>query len=486
MTFNISWWLFSKALRGAVKASLPSPAKPPGRISTWWHKLMFYEEKRKPKLSFCFSLGPQALGSSEVYLLEKHKTKIYNMAPCFPRWEEWTLGWYLLPRRLGHAKKSSLPLWDSPQASGSQPSYTLRSLRRFKKLPNPQPSQCLSLGQGTQDQQLFLEFPVWLQWAATVKHTCVGLWRHLSWWVRPKQAGDDRRIQGPTWSWAPQVAIFLSPPSYGACLEVQQTQLLFRASTRIFSELGKWLGSPESQFKSPTFPRLLLPPTAPYSSTQLAWPFVVIWTSLVAQMVKRLPTIQKTWVQSLGQEDLLEKEMATHSSILAWKIPWTAEPGRLQSMGLQTVGHDWATSVSSLFFWWLCMSPSGLLPPVPAQSWPTEWSWGCFSCIIWWVSIPFVWRDSFKDQGMQLPLRMEEPVFWIADLSLSGLTFALWEAGAVSQTIQCPLQAGTPTHPRVVHSGQEGDLMIDARGQQGSWGSLEEGLSGAVSQFGLL
>ena len=67
----------------------------------------------------------------------------------------------------------------------------------------------------------------------------------------------------------------------------QQTQLLFRASTRIFSELGKWLGSPESQFKSPTFPRLLLPPTAPYySSTQLAWPFVVIWTSLVAQMVK--------------------------------------------------------------------------------------------------------------------------------------------------------------------------------------------------------
>ena len=60
----------------------------------------------------------------------------------------------------------------------------------------------------------------------------------------------------------------------------------------------------------------------------------------MAQMVKRLPTIQKTWVQSLGQEDLLEKEMATHSSILAWKIPWTAEPGRLQSMGLQTVGHD--------------------------------------------------------------------------------------------------------------------------------------------------
>ena len=60
----------------------------------------------------------------------------------------------------------------------------------------------------------------------------------------------------------------------------------------------------------------------------------------MAQMVKRLPTMWETWVQSLGWEDLLEKEMATHSSILAWKIPWTEEPGQLQSMGSQRVGHD--------------------------------------------------------------------------------------------------------------------------------------------------
>ena len=66
----------------------------------------------------------------------------------------------------------------------------------------------------------------------------------------------------------------------------------------------------------------------------------IIWTSLVAQSVKRLPTMQETQVQSLGWEDLLEKEMATYSSILAWKIPWTEEPGRLQSMGSQRVGHD--------------------------------------------------------------------------------------------------------------------------------------------------
>ena len=68
--------------------------------------------------------------------------------------------------------------------------------------------------------------------------------------------------------------------------------------------------------------------------------------SLVAQMVKRLPTMRETWVRSLGQEDPLEKEMATHSSILAWKIPWTEDPGRLQSMGSQRVGHNCATSLT--------------------------------------------------------------------------------------------------------------------------------------------
>ena len=57
-------------------------------------------------------------------------------------------------------------------------------------------------------------------------------------------------------------------------------------------------------------------------------------------MVKHLPTVQETQVRSLGWDNLLEKEMATHSNILAWKIPWTEEPGRLQSMVSQRVGHD--------------------------------------------------------------------------------------------------------------------------------------------------
>ena len=60
----------------------------------------------------------------------------------------------------------------------------------------------------------------------------------------------------------------------------------------------------------------------------------------MAQRLKRLPAMWETWVRSLGQEDPLEKEMATHSSILAWRIPWTEEPGGLQSTGLQRVGLD--------------------------------------------------------------------------------------------------------------------------------------------------
>ena len=69
-------------------------------------------------------------------------------------------------------------------------------------------------------------------------------------------------------------------------------------------------------------------------------------TSLVAQMVKRLSTMQETRVRSLGWEDPLEKEMAIHFSTIAWKIPRTEEPGRLQSMGSQKVGHDLRTSLS--------------------------------------------------------------------------------------------------------------------------------------------
>ena len=68
--------------------------------------------------------------------------------------------------------------------------------------------------------------------------------------------------------------------------------------------------------------------------------YTYLVASLVAQKLKRLPPMWETWVRSLGREDPLEKEMATHSSILAWRIPWTEEPGGLQSAGSQRVGHD--------------------------------------------------------------------------------------------------------------------------------------------------
>ena len=71
----------------------------------------------------------------------------------------------------------------------------------------------------------------------------------------------------------------------------------------------------------------------------LFW-FDYLWASLVAQMVKNLPGTQETWVRSLGWEDPREKAMAVYSSILAWRTPWTEEPGGLQSMGSHRVGHD--------------------------------------------------------------------------------------------------------------------------------------------------
>ena len=64
------------------------------------------------------------------------------------------------------------------------------------------------------------------------------------------------------------------------------------------------------------------------------------WASLVAQMVKNLPAVWETWVQYLGWENPLEEGMATHSNVLAWRIPWTEELGRLQSMGPQRAGHS--------------------------------------------------------------------------------------------------------------------------------------------------
>ena len=106
-----------------------------------------------------------------------------------------------------------------------------------------------------------------------------------------------------------------------------------------------------------------------------------LWLPQVAQMLKRLPTMRETQVRSLGWEDSLEKEMATHSSILAFKISWTEEPGRLQPMGSQRVTHNSTTWLSFLLFpkitvQFLCASVSTGVSASRASRWPLYWNMG--------------------------------------------------------------------------------------------------------------
>ena len=84
----------------------------------------------------------------------------------------------------------------------------------------------------------------------------------------------------------------------------------------------------------------MIPGSGRSTGEGIGYPLQYSWVPLMAQLVKNPPAMWETWVQSLGWEDPLEKGMAVHSSILAWKIPWTEEPDRLQSMGLPRVGHN--------------------------------------------------------------------------------------------------------------------------------------------------
>ena len=99
-------------------------------------------------------------------------------------------------------------------------------------------------------------------------------------------------------------------------------------------------------------PKLHKPPIAAAYMTpafSLKHLILALWDAMVAQMVKNPPAMQEIQVHSLGWEDPLEKGMATHTSILAWRIPWTEESERVQSLGSQRVRHDWATKTVSLW-----------------------------------------------------------------------------------------------------------------------------------------
>ena len=110
-----------------------------------------------------------------------------------------------------------------------------------------------------------------------------------------------------------------------------------------------------------------------------------IGISLVAQTVKCLSTMWETQVQSLGQEYLLEKEMTIHSSTIAWKIPRTEEHGRIQSMGSQRVGHDWATSLH--FFTFAYVNPYFPFIPTLSQVSPSN-------------SVHVLWTGSYLETGI--------------------------------------------------------------------------------------
>ena len=124
---------------------------------------------------------------------------------------------------------------------------------------------------------------------------------------------------------------------------------------------------------------LHIPPSCLAFSRHTQWPHTYMcgllfiythtWASLVAQMVKNPAAMRETWVQSLGWEDPLEKGTTTHSSILAWRIPWTEEPGGLQFMWLQRVRHDWATEQQQQYIFALSVFFCELLEEAKGRRW---------------------------------------------------------------------------------------------------------------------
>ena len=146
-------------------------------------------------------------------------------------------------------------------------------------------------------------------------------------------------------------------------------------------------------------------------------PFGAQLDFLVTQTVKSLSTMQKTWVQSLGREDPLEREMATHSSILVWKLSWMEEFGRLQSMESQRLWNDWATSLSLSGSWCKQVSAPELELWEPCSCWD---------------------RPAWAGQlwGPQCPLGLSLPSFPIGGFSLSELPLPELLKGGWGQCLQ--------------------------------------------------
>ena len=139
-------------------------------------------------------------------------------------------------------------------------------------------------------------------------------------------------------------------------------------------------------------------------------------------MVKNPPAAQEMWVQFLGQEDPLEKEMATHSSILAWKIPRTGEPGRLQSMGLQRVKHDWARMHATQKLRG-SQDEQGWLAPasfsITALAWKLAFTWGRWT---WEEEEPLLRAQP----GLRGHMKMQAESIFLYPTQLSAAAAPVW------------------------------------------------------------
>ena len=207
-------------------------------------------------------------------------------------------------------------------------------------------------------------------------------------------------------------------------------------------------------------------------------------------MVKRLPTMWETWVQFLVWEDLLEKEMATHSSILAWRIPWTEKPGRVQCIGLQRVGHDWATSLSlhSDRTWkellsvlqemWTISGKAVDWTKEPISKMPSSftcmlvigWLEGC-SHLAWSVRIPTSGLLSVAASKLLDFLPGSLALLYVAQWTKWKMHIFLW-FGLWSQTqrhFYCPLSAASMRSLPRIKVGSIGDILPFKGGMSKNW-----------------
>ena len=124
------------------------------------------------------------------------------------------------------------------------------------------------------------------------------------------------------------------------------------------SDVTWWLNNSKQEFVCNARDSSSIPGSGRLPGEGIDCPLQYSWASLVAQMVKNLPAVQETWFQSLGQKDPLEEGMATYSSILAWRIPWTEEPGGLQSMGCRKASDttEQPTPTHEYVCYWFCFS----------------------------------------------------------------------------------------------------------------------------------